>query len=225
VWLEARFGLVIGFTEHLHSVTTNKYDSLTEFYIPKITVTTAHEKSSQSSLAVAWQRLPNMGVSLSLGSWTLPGLSYQLVTSHNCNSQMTQLLKLKVLWRPTVSRKCVLVSNHLRTKMRFMLPPDSQSSDDRTRLRLHCCWPSPAQSFSGPIFAGLMTIFYCLRFDTPPNWSGRTPHLYPPGARCPSYTPRQWVFSSPPMTPRATVEVFEPAATWGFNHSWVWVSC
>jgi hypothetical protein len=48
-----RFGLVIGFLEHLN-VTTNNYDSLTELHTPKITVTTAHIKSSLSSLAVAW---------------------------------------------------------------------------------------------------------------------------------------------------------------------------
>jgi hypothetical protein len=35
-------------------VTTNNYDSLTELHTPKITVTTAHIKASQSSLAVAW---------------------------------------------------------------------------------------------------------------------------------------------------------------------------
>jgi hypothetical protein len=29
-----------------------------------------------------------------------------------------------------------------------------------------CCWPSPAQSFSGPSPVGLMTIFYSLRFET-----------------------------------------------------------
>jgi hypothetical protein len=34
--------------------TTNKYKSLTELHTPKITVTTAHIKPSQSSLAVAW---------------------------------------------------------------------------------------------------------------------------------------------------------------------------
>jgi hypothetical protein len=28
------------------------------------------------------------------------------------------------------------------------------------------CWPSPAQSFSGPSLVGLATIFYCLRFRT-----------------------------------------------------------
>jgi hypothetical protein len=30
----------------------------------------------------------------------------------------------------------------------------------------NCCWPSPAQSFSGPSAVGLAIIFYCLRFET-----------------------------------------------------------
>jgi hypothetical protein len=30
----------------------------------------------------------------------------------------------------------------------------------------NCCWPSPAQSFSGPSPLGLAIIFYCLRFET-----------------------------------------------------------
>jgi hypothetical protein len=38
----------------LKLVTTNNYDNLTELHAPKITVTTAHIESSQSSLAVAW---------------------------------------------------------------------------------------------------------------------------------------------------------------------------
>jgi hypothetical protein len=29
-----------------------------------------------------------------------------------------------------------------------------------------CYWPSPAQSFLGPSAFGLVTIFYCLRFET-----------------------------------------------------------
>jgi hypothetical protein len=36
------------------NVTTNNYDSLTELHTPEITVTAAHMKSFQSSLAVAW---------------------------------------------------------------------------------------------------------------------------------------------------------------------------
>jgi hypothetical protein len=30
----------------------------------------------------------------------------------------------------------------------------------------NCYWPSPAQSFSGPSSVGLVTIFYCLGFET-----------------------------------------------------------
>jgi hypothetical protein len=30
----------------------------------------------------------------------------------------------------------------------------------------YCCWPSPAQSFSGPSPVGLAAIFYCLIFET-----------------------------------------------------------
>jgi hypothetical protein len=55
-----------------------------------------------------------------------------------------------------------------------------------------CCWSSPAQSSSGPSPAGLMTTFYCLRFETPPTWMARCPYLYPPGTGWPSYTPRHW---------------------------------
>jgi hypothetical protein len=35
-------------------VTTNNYDSLTELRTPNITITSAHIKSSKSSIAVAW---------------------------------------------------------------------------------------------------------------------------------------------------------------------------
>jgi hypothetical protein len=45
-----------------------------------------------------------------------------------------------------------------------------------------CCWASPAQSFSGPSPTGLMTTFYCLRFETPPTWRTR-PRIYIPRYR------------------------------------------
>jgi hypothetical protein len=48
--------------------------------------------------------------------------------------------------------------------------------------------PSQVQSFLGLIPMGLAAIFYCLRFETS--------------------------FLSPPMTRRATVEVFDPASMW-----------
>jgi hypothetical protein len=59
------------------------------------------------------------------------------------------------------------------------------------RLQLLLC--SPAQSFSSPSPAGLMTTFYCLRFETPSTWRTRSLYLYPPGTGWPNYTPRHWV--------------------------------
>jgi hypothetical protein len=48
-----------------------------------------------------------------------------------------------------------------------------------TSSRHNCSWSSPAQSFSGPTPAGLVTIFYCLKFETLPTWRARSPYLYP----------------------------------------------
>jgi hypothetical protein len=54
---------------------------------------------------------------------------------------------------------------------------------------------SPAQSFSGPSPAGLMTTSYCIRFENPPTWRTRSLYLYPPGTGWPGYSPRHWVLS------------------------------
>jgi hypothetical protein len=65
-----------------------------------------------------------------------------------------------------------------------------------------------------------MTIFYCLRFETPQKWWARSPYLYPPGIEWSGYTPRHWLpFLSPPITCRAMVEVFKPASIWGLTHN------
>jgi hypothetical protein len=69
------------------------------------------------------------------------------------------------------------------------------------------------RSHSGQSPAGFMT-FYCLTFETPPTWRARSPYLYTPGTGWPGYTSRHWVpFSSPLMTCRTTVEVFDFAST------------
>jgi hypothetical protein len=52
----------------------------------------------------------------------------------------------------------------------------------------NCCWSSPEQSFLGPSPAGLVTLFYCVRFETPRTWRPRSPYLYPPGTGCCSST-------------------------------------
>jgi hypothetical protein len=50
-------------------------------------------------------------------------------------------------------------------------------SDERTGLLLQLLLVSPAQSFLGPSPAGLVIIFYCVRFETPPTWRARSPYL------------------------------------------------
>jgi hypothetical protein len=83
-----------------------------------------------------------------------------------------------------ISRNRMLVSStHLGPKTRFLLLSDSCGFVDVGRPRwreersvvYNCYWPSPAQLFSGPNLTGLITIFYCLRFETPPKLEGRVP--------------------------------------------------
>jgi hypothetical protein len=88
-------------------------------------------------------------------------------------------------------------------------------------------WASRGQPFSGPSSTGLVTKFYCLRFETPPTWRARSPYLlvYPPGTWWPGYTPRYWApFFSPLTTRRATVEVFDNASTRDVSVDSFWVS-
>jgi hypothetical protein len=68
-----RLGLVIGFIEHLQNVTRNNYGSLTGLHIPNITATTAHIKSSLSSLA--------------LDCWWLSQLQLSTVSTTQSHSQ------------------------------------------------------------------------------------------------------------------------------------------
>jgi hypothetical protein len=126
--------------------------------------------------------------------------------------------------RRSVGQSILVSGTHLGPKTRFLLLSDSCVFVDAGyplwredgSVVYNCCWSSPAQSFSGPSPAGLMTIFYCLRFETLPTWRTRSPYFYPPLTGWPRYTPRNWVpVSSPPATRRATVEVFEHASTRG----------
>jgi hypothetical protein len=91
-----------------------------------------------------------------------------------------------MLW-PTVSRQVFFgVRLHLGPKTRFFrvscgfvdvgLPFCWKDGS----VIYNCCWVSPEQSFSGPSPEGLMTIFYCLRFESPPQPGGPGPHIYIP---------------------------------------------
>jgi hypothetical protein len=93
----------------------------------------------------------------------------------------------------------VLILTHSLTSAYYQTDSDSESES------LYDWWFTQISSNS----VGLMTIFYCLRFKTPPTWRARSPYLYPPKTGCPSYIPRHCVpFSSPLTTHRATMEVF-----------------
>jgi hypothetical protein len=153
-------------------------------------------------------------VPLPLGSWIVPDLSYQLLTSHHCNC-----LRVRIILRLAAYHQSVLLgAKQLETHDQYFFQLDTSDNSPYVTSSLtrelifvyNCCWPSPTQSFSGPSSARLMSIFYSLRFETPQNLRARSPYeyLYPPGIRCPSYTPRHWLpFSSPPMTRRTPARI------------------
>jgi hypothetical protein len=124
-------------------------------------------------------------------------------------SRLSHNSKSKIYYdRWSVGQSLLVSSTHLVLKTRFLFLSDrckflmwDALSDERMGLSFTIsCWPFPAQSFSGPSPSGLMTIFYCLRFESPGNWRAISPCLYPPGTGWPSYTTRHWVpFSLPHM--------------------------
>jgi hypothetical protein len=101
-------------------VTTNNYDSLTELHIPNISVTTAKTKFSQSSLPLLGSGFQRRTFPFLWVSEMFPCLSYQLVTSHNCNYQLSLNYSksesdLLHNWRFTAD-KFVSAPNHKRIR-------------------------------------------------------------------------------------------------------------
>jgi hypothetical protein len=108
--------------------------------------------------------------------------------------------KLYYDWR-SVGQSVFVSSPRLGPKTRFLLLSNSFEIVDVGRplwredgsVVYNCCWPSPAQSFSSPSPAELMSPYYFLRFEIIPTWMARSLYLCPPGTGWPSYTPRHWV--------------------------------
>jgi hypothetical protein len=180
-------------------------------------ITIAHAKS-RSVLALTSHCLltaPNTGGSSASVLMSLPA-AYCFTTNSWLN-----WFRVKVMLLPVVSQPvCLGIKPHLGPKVRFLLLSDSWGyvvvgtlSDERASLSFTIADSSLQHSYSwGPIPVGLMTMFYSLRLETPPNLDGQVPIFISPRN---SYTPRHLApFLSSPTTHRAVVEVFEPAFTW-----------
>jgi hypothetical protein len=132
-------------------------------------------------------------------------LSVQLPWSITIGSNMNSFphvfasqvkVKVKVTLRLTVGQSVSLgVEPHLGLMTRYLLLFDSYGVvfvgrplwRENGSVFCICCWPSPAQSFSGP-----------------------SPWISPPYF---TVSVLRLPFSSPPTTRRVTVEVFDPAST------------
>jgi hypothetical protein len=106
-----------------------------------------------------------------LNGWTVfINVGESISTAHFINPS-----KVKVTLLLTVSQSVSLdVEPHLGLMIRYLLLFDSYGlvfvgrplwREDGSVFCIYC-WPSPAQSFSGPSPLGLATVFYCLRFET-----------------------------------------------------------
>jgi hypothetical protein len=70
-----------------------------------------------------------------------------------------------------------------------------------------------------------MTIFYSLRFETPPTWRARSPYLYPPGTGWPCYTPRYWTLFRRLLRLAGLRWMYSNPSPRGICLAWVWVLC
>jgi hypothetical protein len=113
--------------------------------------------------------------------------------------------------RRSAGQSVLVSSTHLWLTMGFLLLSDNEGFVDvgRSLWRengsaiYNCCRAWPAQSYSSPSPAGLVTIFYCLRLETPPAWKARSLSLYPPDTgfafrRLLRLTWLRWRYSNPP---------------------------
>jgi hypothetical protein len=121
----------------------------------------------------------------------LSGNSYWGVGSAGSNldresQSQSQELELLYDWRFTANQ-FVLATSTLRLTTRIFIfqlnicgySPYVIPSLTRGFMVYNCCWSSPAQSFSDPSPAGLMTTYYSLRFESP-NLEGQVPaFIYP----------------------------------------------
>jgi hypothetical protein len=72
--------------------------------------------------------------------------------------------------RQSVGQSVLVSGTHLEPVTQFLLSSESCGFLDMDGSVIYsCCWALPTQSFSGPSPMRLMTIFYSLKFETPPT--------------------------------------------------------
>jgi hypothetical protein len=103
------------------------------------------------------------------------------------------MLKLKLIYdRWSVSQSVLVSGTHLEPMTRFLFSvwqlQVSYCGDGSVIYSYNYFRALPEQSLSSPSPAELGPYF-TVSFETPPTWSARSPYLYPPGTRWPSYTP------------------------------------
>jgi hypothetical protein len=90
------------------------------------------------------------------------------------NCKLNSKSKSHCYWRSVSQSESLGVEPHLGLMTRYLLPFGSYGlvfvvrplwREDGSVFFI-CCWPSPAQFFSGAGPLGLVAIFYCLRFET-----------------------------------------------------------
>jgi hypothetical protein len=133
-------------------VTTNNYSTL------KITVIITHVKSHNKSSQVDFQFFLNYELLVAV-SYRQRALSYSVSQSQSQSHIATD--------DQSVNKFGVESHLMLVTALFFFFAGRHLWREDGSVI-CTCCWPFPAQSFSGPSPLGLATIFYCLRFETSP---------------------------------------------------------
>jgi hypothetical protein len=214
-WLQTGF-LIFGFIEHLQVVTTNKYNIVADLHT--LQITTAQSKSLPACSVFSKRFL----VTASNHGYSSASVLKSSLNGGSLPTAYSSEWELLYDWRLTANQFVLAIKPwDSRPVIFFQLntcgySPYVTSSVTRAwvcHLQLLLV-PASTQSFSSPSPVGLMTAFYCLRFETPQTLKTRSPYLYPSGTGWPGFTVRHWVpFSSPPTTLRATVEVFDPAST------------
>jgi hypothetical protein len=114
------------------------------------------------------------------------------------------LLILSLILRPMVSQPVYLRIKHPSGAYDqiFILSDSCGFVDVGRSLVYNGCWPSPVQLFSGLSPVGLMTIFYCLRFETSLFVASYDSQGYGGGIRPRLHTGLNYsCFSCPPITP------------------------